>query len=355
MNTIAVLGVVAVADIERAIAYYERLLGRPFDERPMRAAAEWKLSSGGSIQVVHDPERAGKSMITIGIGDADALVRDLATRDIRAEVASPGGDFRLVQIKDVDGNQLTFAEDQRRSVHHVKFPGESAEYRAARNVLLEEERALRVQIERVAEHRRALPPGGIVKEDYVFEVEGGKKKKLSELFPKGKDTLAIYSFMYGPDRKEPCPGCTHFLDGLDGSTQHILQRIGFVVVAKSPIERIQKLASERGWSNLVFASTAGNTFDRDYYGDSLGLTPELRKQQDFKDGKEWDMPMLNVFKKESDGDGRVRHFWGCELLWVPMEKGQEYRHNDLLDPVWNMFDVTPEGRGDFHPKVRYDQ
>jgi predicted dithiol-disulfide oxidoreductase (DUF899 family) len=49
----------------------------------------------------------------------------------------------------------------------------------------------------------------------------------------------------------------------------------------------------------------------------------------------------------------ICHFWGPELLYVPPEPGQEYRHNDLLDPVWNMFGLAPEGRGDFQPKLDY--
>jgi predicted dithiol-disulfide oxidoreductase (DUF899 family) len=76
----------------------------------------------------------------------------------------------------------------------------------------------------------------------------------------------------------------------------------------------------------------------------------MRRQQEFTDGEEWDMPILNVFKRAG---GAIRHFWGCELLYVPPEPGQVYRHNDLLDPLWNLFDVTPEGRGDFHPKLEY--
>ena len=97
-------------------------------------------------------------------------------------------------------------------------------------------------------------------------------------------------------------------------------------------------------------STAGNAYDRDYFGDSTGLAAAVRKQQEFKDGEEWDMPILNVFRR---GRGGIYHFWGCELLYVPPEPGQEYRHNDLLDPVWNMFDLAPEGRGDFQPKLDY--
>ena len=234
-------------------------------------------------------------------------------------------------------------------MQHLRFPNESTAYREARNALLAEEMELRRQIERVAAHRRALPKGGEVKEDYVFEGESGRTK-LSELFAPGKETLAIYSFMFGPERERPCPGCTHFLDALEGSTQHVLQRINFVVVAKSPVSRLQAFARERGWRQLRLLSTAGNNYDRDYFGDSTALSAAMRDQQEFKPGEEWDMPILNVFRREA---GTVRHFWGSELLYVPPEPGQEYRHNDLLDPLWNMFDVTPDGRGDFHPKLEY--
>ena len=141
---------------------------------------------------------------------------------------------------------------------HLHFPGESVEYRGARNALLAEEMELRRQIERVAAQRRALPAGGAIPEDYEFEGDGGLVK-LSELFASGKDTLAIYSFMYGPERERPCPGCTHFLDALDGETEHILQRINLAVVAKSPLPRIIDFAKERGWHRLRLLSTAGNT------------------------------------------------------------------------------------------------
>lgn len=235
------------------------------------------------------------------------------------------------------------------SLHHLHFPNESAQYRKARNALLAEEMELRRQIERVAARRRELPPGGEVPMDYVFEAAGGKKRRLSALFG-DKDTLAVYSFMFGPERERPCPGCTHFLDGLDGSAPHIAQRLNFVVVAKSPIKRIMDFAKERGWRHLDLLSTAGNSYDRDYFGDSSALSPGVRRQQEFEDGEEWDMPILNVFRRDGD---RIRHFWGSELLYVPPEPGQEYRHNDLLDPLWNMLDVAPEGRGDFHPKLKY--
>ena len=237
-----------------------------------------------------------------------------------------------------------------KTLHHLTMPGESAEYRAARNLLLDEELALRRQLERVAAQRRALPPGGVVTEDYAFDGIGGTVR-LSELFAPGKDTLAVYSFMYGPERELPCTGCTHILDGLNGSAQHINQRMNLAVVAKSPLPRIQALAKERHWRWLQLLSTAGNTYDRDYFGDSSGLSAGVRKQQDFKDGEDWDMPMLNVFHRDG---GLIRHTWSSEILYLPAEPGQDYRHLDLIDPMWNMFDLTPEGRGDnWQPKLSY--
>src|SRR5450830_1990403 len=126
----------------------------------------------------------------------------------------------------------------RQRMEHLSYPNESKEYRAARNALLDEEIALRAQIEAVAAKRRALPPGGEVPQDYVFERIGTtqmpEQVKMSKLFGP-HDTLILYSFMYGPERESPCPGCTHLLDGIDGAARHLGERAAFHVVAKSPI------------------------------------------------------------------------------------------------------------------------
>ena len=234
-------------------------------------------------------------------------------------------------------------------LHHLTMPDESAEYRVTRNKLLTEEMALRRQIESVAALRRALPAGGTVAQDYLFDGDDGPLK-LSDLFKPGMDTLAIYSFMYGPEKALPCTGCTHFLDGLEGMVQHIIQRINLAVVAKSPLPRLLALARVRGWRTLPLLSTRGNSYDRDYFGDSSGLPDAVLKQQAFKAGEEWDMPMLNVFHRRGQV---ISHFWGSELLYLPAEPGQEYRHNDALDALWNMLDLTPDGRGDFEPQLNY--
>jgi predicted dithiol-disulfide oxidoreductase (DUF899 family) len=139
-------------------------------------------------------------------------------------------------------------------LHHVSFPGESAGYRAARSALLDEEMELRRLTERIAAQRRALPAGGAIPEDYQFDGESGPVK-LSALFAPGKDTLAVYSFMYGPERERPCPGCTHLLDALDGEAEQIPQRINLAVAAKSPLSRIMDFAKERSWRRLNNAAS----------------------------------------------------------------------------------------------------
>lgn len=236
----------------------------------------------------------------------------------------------------------------------MAFPNESAEYRAARNALLDAEIALRRQTEAVAALRRALPPGGELPEDYVFERIGASCRpetvRLSELFGE-HSTLMLYSFMFGPERDRPCPGCTHLLDCVDGAARHVPQRAAFYVVAKSPIARLAAWAHARGWNHLDLLSTAGNDYDARYYGDTAALTPAMRAERGYGPGEFWDEPMLNVFR--SDG-GVVRHFWGSELVFTPADPEQDNRGLDFMDPVWGLLDTTPEGRGkDFFPKVDY--
>ena len=151
------------------------------------------------------------------------------------------------------------------SLHSVRFPGESAEYREARNQLLQAEMDLRERMESVARLRRSLPRGGRVPQDYEFEEWNGSVKrrtKLSELFAPGKDSLVVYSFMYGPTAEHACPMCTSFLDGLDRYALHVTQRVNLVVVAKSPIERVHAWAEKRGWSRLRLLSSAGTVTTR---------------------------------------------------------------------------------------------
>ncbi len=117
------------------------------------------------------------------------------------------------------------------------YPNESEEYRKARDQLLEEEDALRAQVERVATLRRALPLGAEVVEDYAFEERDGeghvRSVKLSELFAPGRQSLLVYGFMYGPKMELACPMCTSFLDSLDGAAPHIGQQIDLAICART--------------------------------------------------------------------------------------------------------------------------
>src|SRR5258708_27715670 len=119
----------------------------------------------------------------------------------------------------------------------ISFPGESAEYRVARDRLLQQEIELRRAIEAVAAARRALPPGGIVPQDYIFQQASNPTEvRFSELFMPGLDTLVIYNFMFprALDDEQPCPHCTSMLDALDGAAQYITQRVNLVCVLMLP-------------------------------------------------------------------------------------------------------------------------
>ncbi len=227
------------------------------------------------------------------------------------------------------------------TLHAERFPGETPAYRKARDRLLKAERKLHHQVLAVAELRRGLPEGGIV-QDYVFE-EGAADPadrteahpvRLSELFDPGKHTLVLYSYMYGPKMAQPCPMCSSFLDGLNGNAAHIRQRVSLAVSAKSPVQRIRDVARERGWSQLRLISSANNTYTRDYHGEAA-------------DGDQ--IPMLNVFTRSG---GKIRHFYGSEGALAP-EPGHDPCHLDLMWPLWNVLDLTPEGRGDWYPKLNY--
>src|ERR1700692_5154696 len=144
-----------------------------------------------------------------------------------------------------------------------RYPNESAEYRRAREALLAEEIELRRHIERVAEQRRRLPPGGEVIKNYAFEGEKGPAS-FADLFG-GKDTLVVYSYMFGPQRERPCPMCTSLLSAWDGEGADIRQRVALAVVARSPIERLKAFMRDRGWYYLPLYQDLSGEFSRAYH------------------------------------------------------------------------------------------
>ena len=238
----------------------------------------------------------------------------------------------------------------------IKFPGETRGYRQARDRLLQQEIELRRATEAVAVARRELPPGGPVPQDYVFQGAGGIdaapcNMRLSELFAPGNDSLVIYSFMFphssGDERPGPeagrtallplgegaCASCTALLEG---ASEHVWQRVSLAIVARAPLPRLLDFAKERGWKRLRLLSSAANSYNRDYHGETAEASQ---------------MPMLNVFHRDGNA---VRHFWGAELLYAPTDPGQDPRHVGTIEPLWNLFDLTPEGRGtDWDEQLSY--
>ena len=131
--------------------------------------------------------------------------------------------------------------------------------------------------------------------------------------------------------------CTSLLDGLNGSAPHIGQRINLAVVAKAPIRKIRDWARQRNWRNLRLLSSGGTTYNADYFGE-------------MPDGEQ--IGVVNVFQRTGD---TVHHTYHSELIFVPSAEGQNPRHMDLIWPLWNVFDLTPEGRGEgWFPAIAYD-
>jgi predicted dithiol-disulfide oxidoreductase (DUF899 family) len=222
-------------------------------------------------------------------------------------------------------------------LHAKRLPGETDEYRRARDELLLAEMDLRRRTEAVAAQRRELPLGGQVPTDYEFEEasrdsDATRTVRLSELFEDGRDTLFLYSFMYIPGEaglqlEGPCPDCTSIIDALAGEAPHIMQRVNLAVAAKAPIEQFREHARSKGWDHIRTLSSANSTYNRDYHAE----TPDGAQR-----------PVASVFVRRN---GAIHHFWSSELMFAASEPGQHPRHVDFMWPLWAVLDHTPDGRG----------
>ena len=224
----------------------------------------------------------------------------------------------------------TLAEQAR-----IPFPGASDDYVQARRDLFAAEIEARRLLTRIAEQRRALPPGPLIAKDYRFRDANGAEVGLPELFG-AHDTLVAYFWMYGPERERPCPMCTNWLGSVNGNAPDILQRAAFKIFGRSPVERQVAFAEERGWKNLPFVQTIGADWARD-----LGLLNA--------DGSE--NPGLWVFRRDGEG---VRLFWSSAQTMATADPGQDPRDAPDIASLWSVLDLTPEGRpADWYPKLSY--
>jgi predicted dithiol-disulfide oxidoreductase (DUF899 family) len=221
----------------------------------------------------------------------------------------------------------------------TNLPNESRDYLAKREELRLAENELVRQRERVAELRRRLPQGAPV-QDYTFEegpanLDAGdiptRIVRLSELFTLPDRALVIYHLMYGKKQIKPCPMCTAWIDGFNGVADHLAQNINLAIVAAADTPVLRAHARARGWKKLRLLSAGSNTFKYD-----LG--------SEDRDGNQ--DSTISVFSRASGGT--VRHFYSAHLASDIQERGI-----DLLSPIWNVLDLTPQGRADWYAKLEY--
>ena len=171
----------------------------------------------------------------------------------------------------------------------LQYPNESREYRDARDALLNDEQELVDKVKSVAARRRKLPPGGELKEDYVFQWANdgkvGERVKFSELFG-DHETLLLYSWMYGPNWDHPCPSCTSLMDGFDRTWYSVSKDAAFVAIAKASADQINAWAKHRGWSQIALISGYDSPFQADY------------KCQGESDDMQW--PVMHAFRKQME-------------------------------------------------------
>ena len=227
-------------------------------------------------------------------------------------------------------------------MRYTRLTGQSEEYLQQREELRLAEIDLIAQRERVADLRRRLAQGPVV-EDYRF-LEGPddlvagdepvREVALSELFTRPDRALVVYHLMYGKQQKEPCPMCTMWVDGFNGVAHHLAQNVDFAVAAAAPPAELREHARSRGWDHLRLLSCGDSTFK--YY---LGSEDPEGVQDS----------TVSVFTL--DADGQVRHTYTGH----PRTADDVYERGiDQLCAVWNVLDLTPQGRGDWYSSLSYD-
>ena len=222
----------------------------------------------------------------------------------------------------------------------TNLSNESPEYLAKREELRLAEIELMKQRERCAELRRGLPEGATIP-DYEFlegpasldEGDEPRKVRLSELFTAPDRALVVYQMMFGKKQTSPCPMCTSWLDSWNGVAHHLAQNIDVAVVAAADPATLRAFARTRGWDKLRLLSAGDSTFKYD-----LG-SEDREGQQD---------STISVFTRDSDGT--LRHFYSVHPR---LTEDIDTRGIDEFNPIWNILDLTPQGRGNWDASLDY--
>jgi predicted dithiol-disulfide oxidoreductase (DUF899 family) len=222
----------------------------------------------------------------------------------------------------------------------TNLTNEPADYLVKREELRLAEIALMKQEEEVAALRRALPQGATIQDYELLEgptdLNAGDDShtvRLSELFTTPNRPLVVYHLMYGKKQTRPCPMCTLWTDGYNGVANHLAQNINFAIVAAADLKALRDHARNRSWNNLRLLSAGASTFKYD-----LG-SEDAEGAQDSS---------ISVFTR--DADNVVRHTYSAHPR---MSSDIKERGIDLLCPVWNILDLTPQGRGNWYPTLAY--
>ena len=223
----------------------------------------------------------------------------------------------------------------------TNLPNESKEYLAKREEIRLAEIDLRNLREKIAELRRQLPEGAIL-QDYEF-LEGPtclddgdspiRKVRLSELFTAPDRSLVIYQFMFGKKQTTPCPMCTSWIDSWNGIAHHLAQNIDVAIVAAADVPTLRAHARTRGWDKLRLLSAGESSFKYD-----LGSEDEDGAQDS----------TISVFTQGKDGT--LRHFYSVHPR---LSEDLDTRGIDEWNPIWNILDMTPQGRGNWDASLDY--
>jgi len=223
----------------------------------------------------------------------------------------------------------------------TNLTNESPGYLAKRETLRQAEFELMRQRERVAQLRRTLPQGAAIQDYELLEgptsLDDGDEPlrpvRLSELFTGPDRSLVIYHLMYGKKQTKPCPMCTAWIDGYNGVAHHLAQNVDLAIIAAADPATLRAYARDRGWNKLRLLSAGESTFKYD-----LGSEDREGNQDS----------TISVFTREADGT--VRHFYSGHP-WLG--DGIKERGIDELTPIWNVLDLTPQGRGTWYASLDY--
>src|ERR1700689_1434270 len=225
----------------------------------------------------------------------------------------------------------------------TNLPNESADYLKKRDELRLAELDLMRQREKVAALRRALREGATIQE-YTFEegladLSAGdtpiRTVRLSELFCAPGRALVVYHLQYRKLQTHPCPMCTGLIDGFNGNAVHLAQNVDLAIVAAADLPALRAHARTRGWDKLRLLTAGSSTFKYD-----IG-SEDREGNQDSE---------ISVFTR--DADGTLRHFYSAHPKVAP---DVNERGLDLVWSLWNLLDLTPQGRPNWYAKLDYPE